>query len=225
MKHTPMQRMLMFLGLYLPLIIMSVLAALTFWLVRQAPPPLPLLARGPVRHQQDYFMHKFSLQSFDRGGQLRTLLEGENLRHFPDTDIAEIDSIRLRSQDKRGQVSTARATRGLVNGDASEAQLLGQASVIKEKHQPSNNRAPERLSYEGEFLHLFLLDQRLKSHLPVKFTRGQDVFQADSLAFDHLEQTAALQGRVRAVIAAKTGPKTAPAAAPKASSSQRRTPP
>jgi lipopolysaccharide export system protein LptC len=42
--------------------------------------------------------------------------------------------------------------------------------------------------------------EQVKSHKPVELRRGQDVFTADSLDFDNVQQTMRLQGRVRGTL-------------------------
>ena len=53
------------LSIYLPVVLMGLLALGTWWLVRNAPmPQLPAIDR-PVKHQPDYFMKSFSVKTFD----------------------------------------------------------------------------------------------------------------------------------------------------------------
>src|ERR1700754_4562301 len=66
---------------YLPLVMMAVLAAGTWWLVRNAPSFEPPRPAPPPRHEPDYVMTTFTVQRFAADGSMRTQIEGDTLRH------------------------------------------------------------------------------------------------------------------------------------------------
>lgn len=187
--------------LYLPLVVMGLLALGTYWLVRSAPEADgPTLVR-PVSHEPDYFMDRFSLRTFDATGHLRTEVFGEKARHYPDTQWLEIDAIRIRSFDAQGRLTTATANRGLTNEDSSQVQLIGNAVVVREADAgPQQAAAAPRMEYRGEFLHAFMTTEQVKSHKPVELRRGKDRFTADSLDYDNAAQVLELRGRVRGTL-------------------------
>ena len=191
------------LSLYLPIILMGVLALGTYWLVRSTPMFAPPAPGQPVRHDPDYLLEKFAVRTFDVDGHLKSELYGAQARHFPDTDILEIEQVRLRSFNARGHVITATANRALANSDASEVQLIGNAQVVREAVQEKSGAVSPRLSFRGEFLHAFLETERLKSHKPVELMRGNDVITAESLDYDNLDQVLELRGRVRGTLLPK----------------------
>ncbi len=186
--------------LYLPVAFMALLALGTYWLVRSAPPVSGPLVEKPLSHEPDYFMEEFSVRTFDSVGRIRTEVVGEKARHYPDTQWMEIDSIRIRSFDEKGRLTTATANRGLTNEDSSEVQLLGNAVVVREAEAGSRAEAAPRMEYRGEFLHAFMKTEQVKSHKPVELLRGNDRFTADSLDFDNVDQVLQLHGRVRGIL-------------------------
>mgnify|MGYP006158940067 CR=1 FL=1 len=120
------------LSIYLPVLLMGLLALGTWWLVRNAPmPQLPAIDR-PVKHQPDYFMKNFSVKSFDATGRLQSEVQGDTARQFPATDTLEIDKARMRSIALDGRLTFATSDRALSNADGSEVQLFGNAIVIRE---------------------------------------------------------------------------------------------
>lgn len=187
--------------LYFPLVSMGLLALGTYWLVRSTPPASGPTVQRAVKHEPDYFMENFSVRTFDGSGRVRTELWGAKARHYPDTQWLEIDNIRVRSFDEQGRVTTATAQRGLTNEDSSELQLMGGARVVREADASRPGNTSPRMEYRSEFLHAFLHTERIRSHLPVEFQRGNDRFSADSMDFDNVEQVLQLHGRVRATIA------------------------
>lgn len=185
--------------LYLPIAIMGVLALGTYWLVRSTPveeAAQPERVRG---HEPDYFMHGFSIKTFDTAGRMRSEVQGDVAHHYPDTKWLEIEGIRIRSFDAQGRLTTATALRGLTNEGGSEVQLIGKAVVVREA-DPSAAKATPRMEYRGEFLHAFMDTEQVKSHKPVELLRGKDRFTADALEFDNVDQVMQLHGRVRGTL-------------------------
>lgn len=187
-------------SLYLPVLLMGLLALGTWWLVRNAPQPLaPQVASAP-RHEADYFMRDFSVKNFDASGRLQSEVQGGLARHFPDTDTLEIDNARMRSVAPNGRLTRATANRALTNADGSEVQLFGNAVVTREAMAMPGGALQPQLQFRGEFLHAWPQTERVSSHQPVKITRGRDQFTADTLDYDNLEQVLQLRGRVRGTL-------------------------
>ena len=113
------------LASYLPLLLMGLLALGTTWLVQHTPvPPGPAGVR-PVREAPDYAMTGFAVQRFGPDGREVLRISGDRLLHYPSTDQVEIEGVRIQALAPDGRRSDAVAKRALVNGDASEVQLLG----------------------------------------------------------------------------------------------------
>ncbi|MBP7565756.1 MAG: LPS export ABC transporter periplasmic protein LptC [Burkholderiaceae bacterium] len=191
--------------IYLPVLLMALLALGTYWLARNAPAPLQPEVQREVQHEPDYFMRRFAVKTFDGGGQLKSEVFGSEARHYPDTDTLEIDRARIRAVSPAGVVTTATADRALTNADGSEVQLIGNAVVVREAATGRDGQAQPRLEFRGEFLHAFLDTERVRSHKPVTLTRGSDRFTADSLDYDNLDRQVQLQGRVRGMLMPRQG--------------------
>ena len=189
-------RVLAFVSAYLPLLLMGLLALGTWWLVKNT--PLPDAGRGdaPERVEPDYTMTQFTVQRFAPEGPLRTQLEGDVMRHYPATDTLEVDNVSIRSIAPNGRVTLATARRALGNGDGTEVQLLGGAHVTREAMA-----GEDPIDFRGEFLHAFLLTERVRSHLPVTVTRGRTVVNAGGLEYDNLAGLLQLTGRIHASFA------------------------
>jgi lipopolysaccharide export system protein LptC len=184
------------LSSYLPVLLMALLALGSWWLVKNTPLPEMARAVAPLRHDPDYTMHRFSVQRFTPEGKLKAQIEGETLRHYPDTDTLEIEDPRVRGYSPDGSLTVATAQRAISNADASEVQLLGDARVTR-----SATPTDAGLSFRGDFLHAFLKTEQLRSHLPVTVARGGTVIHADRFDYDHLQRVVQLNGRVRASFA------------------------
>lgn len=193
------------LSLYLPVILMGILALGTYWLVRNTPLLLSPETALPVRHDADYFMRRFSVRTYDGAGRIRSEIQGRDARHYPDTDTLEIEQVRIRTFSTDGRLSTASAQKALTNGDASEVQLFGNAQVVRESIGSQAGNSQPRMEFRGEFLHAFMKTERVTSHKPVALTRGKDQFTADSLDFDNRSRVVQLTGRVRGTLVPGAG--------------------
>lgn len=193
------------LAIYLPIALMGVLALGTYWLVRSTPLVETETGEKAVRQDPDYLMEGFSIKTFDTDGRLKSEVRGEQGRHYPHTDILEIEQVRIRSINRRGHVTLATARRALANNDASEVQLIGDARVVREAVVDRNGTPLPRVSFSSEFLHAFLADERIKSHKPVELTRGNDHITADSMDYNNLDQVVELRGRVRGTLQPPSG--------------------
>lgn len=184
------------LSAYLPLLLMALLALATWWLVSNTPLPGDPPRKTPPRHEPDYTMSTFSLQRFADDGSLRVQIDGDALRHFPDSDTVEIDDVRIRAIAPDGRLTVASARRATVNGDATEVQLQGDAEVRADNPAPT-----PPVQMRSEFLHAFLDTERVRSHLPVWVRRGATEVRADAFEYDHRARTLQFKGKVRATIA------------------------
>jgi lipopolysaccharide export system protein LptC len=188
------QRLRELLSTYLPVVLMMMLALGTWWLVKNTPRADEPAERGPPREEPDYTMRNFVVERFDKDGRLKVRLEGDTLRHYADRDLIEVDRARVRAVSAEGRVTLASARRAVANGDGSEMQLIGDARV------DSTGPRGEPVQFSGEFLHVFVNTERLRSHLPVRVTRDGSEFRADGMDYDHLSGMLKLQGRMRALL-------------------------
>ncbi len=188
------------LTIYLPVMLMGVLALGTYWLARNTPVLEAPAAESAPTHDPDYFLRGFSVKSFEPAGRLRSDIRGAEARHFPDTDTFEIEMPRIRSYNNAtGALTVASARRAISNGDGTQVQLIGDAVVTREPPASAGPGQP-RLEIRGNFLHAFLDVERVRSNQPVRITRGNDRFDADSLDYDNLDRVMQLRGNVRGVL-------------------------
>jgi lipopolysaccharide export system protein LptC len=202
------------LSAYLPLLLMTLLALATWWLVKNSPRAPELASPRVLSNEPDYSMEQFAVERFDAKGRLKLRIEGARLRHFPATDRIEVEAAQIRAIAPDGRVTLAHAQRALGNGDGSEVQLLGGAEVS------SVDATGTPLVMRSEFLHAFFVTERVKSHLPVMVQSGGNELQVAGLDYDHVARRLDFKGPLRAALpprpnkgAAKGAVKTSPAAA------------
>jgi lipopolysaccharide export system protein LptC len=186
-------------SIYLPILLMAALALGSYWLLRSSPPPAEPRPPRAVSDEPDYYMRGFSVKSFNPEGRLVSELRGSEIRHYPASDALEVDNARVRSVAASGAVTTAQARRLTSNGAQTEYLLEGEAVVVR---TPAEARAP-RIEFRGEQLRVLVEADQLESDLPVLLIRGNDRIVADRMRYDDATGVANLQGRVKAVLAAR----------------------
>jgi lipopolysaccharide export system protein LptC len=188
------------LSVYLPIILMALIALGTYWLARNTPTAAPVQRDVPLTHEPDSYMRRFSVKTFDANGRLKSEVQGAEARHYPDTQTTEIDNPRMRIISPEGQVTLATALRAVSNADGSEVQLMGDAVVTREARPAGSGRAQPRMEFRGDYLHVYVATERVTSNKPVELIRGGDRLSGDSLLFDNIGQVLEMGGRVRGTL-------------------------
>lgn len=190
-----LQRLAEALSAYLPLLLMALLALGTWWLVKNTPLFEGSRSSAPLRHEPDYTMTGFLVQRFAPDGSMRVQLEGDLMRHYPDTETIEIDGPRIREVAADGRVTLATARHALSNKDGSEVQLSGDAHITRLATADAS-----AIDFRSEFLQYFQATEQVRTHLPVVITEGGAEIQADAMTYDNIGRIAEFSGRIRAVL-------------------------
>jgi lipopolysaccharide export system protein LptC len=193
-------------SVYLPVILMGVIALGTYWLARNSPIAGPAQTQARPTHDPDAIMRRFSVRSFAANGRLKSELHGTEARHYPDTDTVEVDQPRMRMIGEHGEVTLASARQALSNGDGSEVELIGDAVVTREPVTEPSGRAVPRMEFRGQFLHVYVNTERVTSNKPVELLRGDDRLSGDNLVFDNVTQVLEMNGRVKGLLMPRPAP-------------------
>lgn len=194
-----LRRTLDSLTLYVPLIVMAILALGSWWLVRSMPELQPSTTDRPLRTEPDYRLENFTVKTLDAKGQLTRQISGDAATHFPQPNELHIDRIRIFAQNDEGSQFTAQADKGISSDNDDRFTLMGNVQAVRQ----ADPRGP-MTQLRGERLTAIIHEDRLTSSLPVEITRGHDVFSSDTLEFNTRSGQYMLQGRVRSVIAPST---------------------
>jgi len=184
------------LALYLPLLVMGLLALGSWSLVRSVPSLLSPPTQAQVRNTPDYALGRFSAHAFDAQGRLVREVAGERARHFPTSDELHIDQIVISGISEDGVRVHARARTGVAPGNGSVVTLAGQVVAVRESGRPGG-----RTELQGERLVAYLDEERLQANTPVQILRGGDRLAADRLDFNSRTGQYDLQGQVRVTLA------------------------
>lgn len=192
---TRLRRTLDSLTLYVPLIIMAILALGSWWLVRSMPELLVTSADRPLRTEPDYRLENFTVKTFDAQGQLTRQISGDSATHFPQPNELHIDRIQIFARNDAGSELTAKAEKGISSDNDDQFTLIGNVQAVRK----ADLRGP-MTQLRGERLTAIINEDRLVSALPVEIIRDRDVFSSNTMDFNTRSGEYLLQGRVRSVI-------------------------
>lgn len=192
------RRLLDKLSVYLPMVVMALLASGSWWLVRSVPELLTPTANKPVRQEPDYRLADFSVKSFDANGRLTREVSGDTAQHYPATEALHIAQVRIYAQGESGTQMNARAVQGIATDDGKQVTLIGDAYAIQHPHDTT-----PQVELRGTRLVALPDEDRLVSSDPVHITRDRDVFTAETMDFNSNTGAYVLQGRVRGTLAPK----------------------
>lgn len=178
---------------WLPLLLMAALALGTWWLVRNAPPVAGTAPVAEPRAAPDYTMSGFTLQRFGTDGQLRLQIEGDALRHLPQTLQVEIDEARILALSPEGRPTRATARQVFARDDGSRVDLSGLAQVS------SVTASGQVAEVSSEALSLFPKEQRIRGERPVELRVGPHQLSAAGLDADQSSGILTLQAPIRGV--------------------------
>jgi lipopolysaccharide export system protein LptC len=178
---------------YLPIFLMGLLAMGTWWLVKNTPVFDAPREAAPPSHTPDYTMENVIVRKFSPQGSLRTQIQGDQLRHYPDTDTLEIDHIRMRAVGTTGEITTAQGLLGWSNRDGSELRLRGQAVVVREA-----TATEPTMTFSGESLTAQIPQRQVIADQPMTIEREGLRVRADAMTYDNNSGIAQARGRVQA---------------------------
>jgi lipopolysaccharide export system protein LptC len=191
------------LSIYLPVVLMALLALASYLLLRATPLPMEPEPERVLSHEPDYFMKRFSVKVFSPSGVLHSELYGDAAQHHPDTDILVVESARIRSYSINGTLSTATANQITTNGEGTEFVLEGNAVVVRQAGVTPAGQRLSRLEFHGEYLKVNTAPERIVSDQPVLLMRDRDQMTGDTLDYQGDTRVIKLDGHVRAKLVSR----------------------
>lgn len=178
----------------LPLAMLMLLAALTFWLSRLIEGDKP---RAPLRHDPDYGVERFEVRRFDISGKLQHTMVGEKLVHYPDDDTTIVTAPQLTYHQTAP--TEVRARMAYIGRDGKEVDLIDSVQVVR--HAASGDDAPTRI--ETRSLKIFPDEERGKTSDPVTISQGRSVIRGQGMDIDNKTGVSVLRGRVKGILYSK----------------------
>ena len=176
-----------------PLMLLSILALLTFWINHVVQPSKAKLD-GSSRHDADYIMSNFITTQTDVNGDLRYKLAALEMMHFPDDDTTNLQRPRY-TQFAIGKAYTqAEGLRGYVSSDGEEVQLIDNVKITRQAFAEKGE-----MTVETEYLNIRPNDELVSTKSPVIIRQApKTVIYATGMIYEKKTRTVTLLHKVRA---------------------------
>lgn len=178
----------------LPLLILALLAAFTFWLDR-ASQEEDSGNDAKLRHDTDFWVDRFTLRRFGQDGFIQHALSAKRMEHFPDDESTEVREPNLAYFRDR-QVTTLTARTAWLDKEGKHARLDDDVRVVR-----SNNEDATETVITTSVLHITPDDEVANTSQPVTITQGQTVIHgAGGLELNNKTRIAVLSGPIQGTI-------------------------
>ncbi|MDP2793455.1 MAG: LPS export ABC transporter periplasmic protein LptC [Sulfurisoma sp.] len=179
-------------GSLFPLLLIGVLAALTFWLQRVAEPQSADRS-GRGRHDPDFIVDSFTVRRFNAEGALQHTLAATRMLHYPDDDTTTVIAPRVTFHATPPTQLTAEQAR--VSKDAKSVRLERDVRL-------SRGTEAGRLTTEVTTSRLDVMPdlETASTDAPVTITQGRSVIAGNGLIVDNKTRQTILLGPVRGTI-------------------------
>ena len=114
-----------------PLILLSLLALLTFWINNTVQPTLPKID-GSSRHDPDYIMSNFVTTQTDINGSLQYKLAAVEMKHFPDDDSTNLLRPRYTQFTQDKPYTQVESLHGFVSSNGEDVKLVNNVKVTRQ---------------------------------------------------------------------------------------------
>ena len=178
-------------SLWLPLAILLLLAALSFWIERMVEIPANGGASG-TQTDPEGIMENFNALRTDATGKPQYRLSARKLRHYSDSKYTELESPHFIQLDAQSGDVNAVADQATVSPDGNEVDLRGNV-LVERAARPGQSL----MSMRSARLLVFPERDRLRSPGPVEINDATLNMRADAMEYDAKQRILTLTGRVR----------------------------
>lgn len=199
---------------YVPVIVMALLAAATWWLVEITPTAPEVVEAVEARQEPDYIVDEFMAERFDASGALRSWMTGDQVRRYPAANRIAVDQVNMMTTEigtDEQQAQPVLGTPGLefyrTTAIADKGFLLNNNEIIELRDNAYVTRQPlnaqgdaEKVEFRGDELRILVSEDRMVSNKPVDITQDGTRFIADRMIYHNAANTLEMLGDVRGVV-------------------------
>jgi len=176
-----------------PLILVALLAALTFWLERMVQPS----GRAPgaiSRHEPDYIVEKLSAVSMNEKGAAAYTLSAVKMMHYPDDDTTILASPRFVSYGAAKSPVTITASEAVVSSNGQHVYFQDDVRVTRAAQESLSE-----LLVRTDFLHVIPDQNIARTDRTVTITDEATTVTAVGFEINSETRIMKLQSRVRGI--------------------------
>ena len=182
------------------IVLLALLALLTFWLERVVQEITPVRDKPPA-HEADYIADKLFATRMGLDGRVRDTLHAVKLTHYPDDDRTELASPRFVTYGREAPLAVT-ATQAKITGNVGNIYFMGNvlvrrgaantAGASRAAHAPGGE-----MTVSTEYLHVMPDDNIAKTDRPVTLDDGQLRIHAGGMELNSDTRVVKLSGGVR----------------------------
>ena len=161
--------------IWVPVLMLLMLAALTWWLDSKVQ-PLTLKRDGSSRHDPDYIVENFTATRMSENGMPRYILTAKKMVHYPDDDTTHLESPVFRHIEGGKPEINITANHALLTSGSEDAYFTGDVRVVRE----ARDNYPELKAFTS-FLHVIPDQDLAKTDKPVTLTYPHSIVTAVGL--------------------------------------------
>jgi lipopolysaccharide export system protein LptC len=174
-----------------PLLLVALLAALTFWLDRIARPSAHAPGSGS-RYDPDYLVEKLSAVSLSKAGSASYTLAAAKMVHYPDGDTTLLTTPKFVSYGQAKAPVTVTANEAVVSANGQHVYFQDDVRVTRAADESSSE-----LVMRTSFLHVIPDDNLAKTDRTVTITDGTVTVTAVGLELNNETRVIKLLSNVR----------------------------
>ncbi len=178
---------------WFPLVLLAILAALTFWL-DHAVRPAAGDRDGSTRHDPDYIVDKLSAMRMTPDGAIKHTLFAEKMIHYPDDDSTYLQSPKFVNYAAGKAPMTITSREALVSKNGEDLYFRNDVRVTRAPYDDKSE-----LAMQTSYLHVIPDDNIAKTDRPVVITDANTVVNAIGLELNGETRILKLQSRVRGI--------------------------
>ena len=183
----------------MPLILMSTLTLVTFWLVKKNTPAEKSAIERVRLHEPDYTITNGALSALDEFGNTKYRVLGKKVTHYDDDASIDIETPRIRLFPPEKAPVTVKADTGHLDGDLTILDLINNAEIFRPPQAASATEpARPRMLARSSYFKVLINDDIIETDKPITLEQGISVMHStEGGVFNNIEQSMVLSGQVR----------------------------
>jgi lipopolysaccharide export system protein LptC len=183
----------------MPLILMSTLTLVTFWLVKKNTPAEKSAIERVRLHEPDYTITNGALSALDEFGNTKYRVLGKKVTHYDDDASIDIETPRIRLFPPEKAPVTVKADTGHLDGDLTILDLINNAEIFRPPQAASATEpARPRMLARSSYFKVLINDDIIETDKPITLEQGISIMHStEGGVFNNIEQSMVLSGQVR----------------------------
>ena len=183
----------------MPLILMSALTLVTFWLVQKNTPPEKSMLERVRLHEPDYIINGGALSALNEFGNTKYRILGKKVIHYDDDASIDILTPRMRFFQLDKAPVTVKSDAGHLDGDLTVLDLINNASIFRPAQAATASQAATlRMLASSTYYKVLINDDIIETNRPMTLEQGMSTMHStEGGKFNNVEQSMTLLGQVK----------------------------